>query len=89
MTEQQIRQTVAAMRDAIGYLGVDLVNQSLDSFPHPTITEDQICNSDAVVIIHISGKRGQSAVGHADGDRRHVLEIIRHGEQKDVHKASL
>ena len=26
--------------------------------------------------------------GRTNRDRRHVLEIIRHGEQKDVHEAS-
>lgn len=51
--------------------------------------EDQISNGDTVVIIHISSERGQSAIGHAHGDRRHMLKVIRQGEQKDVHEASL
>jgi hypothetical protein len=49
------------------------------------MAEDEIGNSYAVVLIHIAGQRGQGAIGHADRDRRHVLERIRHGEQKDVH----
>jgi len=65
------------------------MKEPVDSLAHAAMGEDQIGNGDAVVIIHISRKRAQSAIGHADGNRRHVLERIRHGEQKDVHKASL
>src|SRR5713226_7804345 len=38
--------------------------------------------------VDVACKRGQGAIGHADGDGRHVLEVIRHGEQKDVHTVS-
>ena len=70
-------------------LGIKLTNQSGDSLPHLTMAENEIGNRHSVVRIDVSCERGQSAVRHADGDRGHVLEIIRHGEQKDVHTAPL
>jgi hypothetical protein len=48
--------------------------------------QDEIGDGHSVVIIHISSQRGQSAIGHAHRDWRHVLEVIRHREQKDVHQ---
>jgi len=38
-----------------------------------------------VILIHIACERSQSTVWHPDRNRRHVLERIRHGEQKYVH----
>ena len=65
--------------------GIKLANQPGNSLPNPTIAEDQIRHGNLMVGIHIPGQRRQRAVGHADGDRGHVLEIIWHGEQEDVH----
>jgi hypothetical protein len=52
------------------------------------VAENKIGNGDAVVSVNVACQRSQGAVGHADGDRWHVLEVIRHGEQKDVHTDS-
>jgi hypothetical protein len=62
------------------HLWVELVKQPADRFSHATKAKDQISNSNVVVIVYISRKRGQSAIGHADGYRRHVLEVVGHGE---------
>jgi hypothetical protein len=39
-----------------------------------------------MVGIDVPGERRQRPVGHADGDRRHVFERVRHREQQDVHR---
>jgi hypothetical protein len=70
-------------------VGINIVKKLRDSLAHAIMAKDQICHRDAVVIIHVSGKRRQSPVWHANRDWGHVLKIIGHGEQKDVHQASL
>ena len=50
-----------------------------------SLHEDEIGDGDVMVGIEVARERGQRAVRHADGDRRHVLERVRHREQQDVH----
>ena len=52
---------------------------------HAALGEDQVGHRDRVVPIDVAGQRRQRAVRHADDDRRHVLERVRHGEEQDVH----
>src|SRR5215472_12627899 len=59
------------------HAGLERAHQSGHRLWHPAIAEDQVGHSDPVVSVHISGEGGQRAVGHADGDWWHVLEIVR------------
>jgi hypothetical protein len=43
------------------------------------LREDQVRDSNAMMWIEIAGQGAQGAVWHADNDRWHVLERIRHG----------
>jgi len=51
------------------------------------LNQNQVSDRHAVVRIDVSRKRSECAVGHANPDRRHVLEGIRHREQQHVHRA--
>src|SRR5262249_39776214 len=67
-------------------VGLVLLDQLRNGFAYFVLTEDEIGGGDVVVRVHIAGERSEGAIGHTDGDDRHVLERIRHGEEKDIHR---
>jgi len=50
------------------------------------MSQDQISHGHPMMRIDVSRERRKRAVGHADADRRHVFEGIRHRKQQDVHE---
>jgi hypothetical protein len=50
------------------------------------VNQDQISHGHAVMRIDVSRKRRERTIGHADRDRGHVFEGIRHRQQQDVHE---
>jgi hypothetical protein len=66
--------------------GINLADKPGDSLSHSALTQDKIGNGHSVILIQIACERSQSAIRHADRNSWHVLERIRHGEQKDVHR---
>jgi hypothetical protein len=69
-------------------VGLDLADEVGDGRTDRALHQNQIGDEHAMVRIDISSQRRQRAVRHANGDRRHVLERIRHREQQDVHRSA-
>ena len=63
-------------------------HEPLDGLSDPVLNEDQVGGGDVVVGVDVPGEGCQCPVRHPDGDRRHVLERVRHREQQDVHDGS-
>lgn len=51
------------------------------------MARDQFRHGNPMVEIDSASQGRQRPVGHANGDGSHVLEIVRHGEQKDIHRS--
>jgi len=66
-------------------VGRALPHEPLERPPHRPLNQYQVGDGHTVVRIDIAGQRGKRPVGHADRDRRHVLERVGHREQEDVH----
>ena len=65
--------------------GLPFVDEALDGRPDLALHEDQVGDRDPVVGVDVAGQRAERPVRHADPDRRHVLERVRHRDEKDVH----
>src|SRR5262249_42477775 len=66
-------------------LWIDLVNESLHGSAHLSLDKNEIGDGDAVMVVNIARQRSECPIGHADRHRGHVLERVRHRQQKDVH----
>jgi hypothetical protein len=64
---------------------LQVANEPFDRLFDAALDEDEIRDRHRVPRIEVAGERRQRTVRHADGDRRHVLERIRHRQQQDVH----
>ena len=71
------------------HVGRVLAQQALDGLADRVLSEDEVGHGDPVVGIDVAGEGRQRAVGHADGDARHVLERVGHREKQDVHLSRL
>ena len=65
---------------------VQFADQARDSFTNLAMNQDQVSHGHAVMRIDVPRQRRERAVGHADRDRWHVFEGIRHRKQQDVHR---
>src|SRR5262249_2488643 len=66
---------------------IKFVKKARDGFANPPMNQDQIGNRYSMVRVNVAGKRGQCSVRHAHRYRRHVLKVVGHGEQQNVHLA--
>ena len=71
--------------DEIGLMRGDQVR---DGVADVRLRENQIRDRDVMVRIDVAGERGERAVRHPDGERRRVLERIRHRQQQNSHDCS-
>ena len=72
--------------DQVGPL---LPHEGLDRGAHAVLDQDQVGHRDAMARIHVAGEGREGAVGHADGEGRHVLERVRHRKEEHVHATRL
>ncbi len=66
-------------------LRVVLAHQPFDGGHHAILDEDQVGDGDAVTGPHVARERSEGPVRHAHGERRRVLEGVRHGEEQYAH----
>ena len=69
--------------------GCALAHQPLDGRRDAALDEHEVGDGDLVMRIDVAGERRERAVRHPDGDRRHVLERVRHRQQEHPHAAKL
>ena len=69
-------------------VGLPLTDEPIDGLSDVALGENQIGDGHPVVAVDIAGQRAERAVRHADADRRHVLERVRHRDEEDVHSSS-
>ncbi len=67
-------------------LRLQLVHQPRHGRLNRRLREDQIGDGDVVMRIDVSRQRRERTVRHADGERRCVLEGVRHREQQNLHE---
>jgi hypothetical protein len=67
---------------------LQILDQPLHGCRDARSRQDEIGDRHVMVRVEIAGERRERTVRHADGDRRRVLERIRHREQKHVHDGS-
>ena len=65
-----------------------VANQALDGGTDGVLREYQVGNGHLMMRVDVARQRGERAVGHADSQRRGVLERIGHGQQKNSHPTS-
>jgi hypothetical protein len=69
-------------------VGLALPHEPLHRLANARLDQDEIGDGDLVMRVDVTGEGRERPVGHTDGDRRHVLEGVRHGEQQDAHVPS-
>src|SRR5207247_2070615 len=70
------------------HVRLPLAEEALHGLRHVLLDQHQVGHRHPVVGVQVAGEGGQGPVRHADGDRGHVLERVRHGEKEDVHGGS-
>ena len=68
-------------------IGLVIADEPLEGRAHLALHEHEVGDGDAMMRIDVAGQRAEGAVRHADADRGHVLERVRHRHEEDVHCA--
>ena len=84
--EAQRRRALKGHHRKADDVGGGFLDETPHGLGHVRLRENEIGDDDAMMRVDVAGERRQRAVRHADGDRRHVLERIRHAQQEHIHR---
>ena len=84
--EAQRRRALKRHHRKADHVGGGFVDQAPHRLGDVRLRQNEIGDDHAMVRVDVAGERRQRTVRHADGDRRHVLERIRHAQQEHIHR---
>ena len=84
--EAQRRRALKGHHRQADHVGRGIVDEAPHRLGDMRLHQNEIGDDHAMVGVDVAGERRQRAVRHADGDRRHVLERIRHAQQEHIHR---